>query len=132
MRCPLPLILLLVLAAGGASSVSCAEGPAPAAADVFTARIAPILESQCLRCHGEARQKGHLKLNSRDAMLAGGSSGPAIIVGDPEHSLLITAVRYQDRDLQMPPDDRLTEEQIADLVRWIAAGAPWAQPESSP
>ena len=58
-------------------------------------------------------------------MLKGGETGPAIVPGDPEKSLLIKAVRYTDADLQMPPKDKkLSDEQIADLATWVKMGAP--------
>src|SRR5437660_1347486 len=63
--------------------------------------------------------------SARAGVLTGGENGPAIVVGDPEHSRLITAVRYGDADLQMPPKHRLSDPQIADLVAWIANGAVW-------
>src|SRR4051812_14446711 len=117
MRCLLTvLVLLLVMARGSAVEAAAATSPAPGTAAFFTDRVEPILEHSCLRCHGNARQKGRLKLNSREAILAGGSRGPAMIVGDPEHSLIVTSVRYTDEDLQMPPDERLEPAQIDDLV----------------
>jgi hypothetical protein len=64
-------------------------------------------------------------LDSRDGLLKGGNSGPAIIPGDPERSLLIKAIRYTDQDLQMPPKGaKLADNQIADLVSWVKMGAP--------
>ncbi len=141
MRSVRALVVLLVLSACSLATVRAedAQGAtaSPAVADAgtaafFTQRIAPILEKNCLRCHGNARQKGHLKLNSREAMLQGGGRGPAIVVGDPEHSILVTSVRYADEDLQMPPDNRLSEAQIADLVAWIAKGATWGQDPPAP
>ena len=73
--------------------------------DFFENKIRPVLAEQCLKCHseGEGRKvKGGLRLDSRAALLKGGESGPAIIPGDPEKSLIIKVIRYQD-DLQMPP-----------------------------
>ena len=70
-------------------------------------------------------QRGGLLLDTRDGLLTGGDTGPAVVPGDPEKSLLIKAVRYLDKDLQMPPKDkRLSESQIADLVMWVKMGAP--------
>src|SRR5207245_310647 len=68
--------------------------------------------------------KGGLLLDSRQALLKGGDSGPAVVPGDPEKSLLIQAVRYLDEDLQMPPKHRLDPQQVADLVAWVKMGAP--------
>src|SRR5262249_38835923 len=85
--------------------------PASAAAltsaqiDFFETRVRPILAENCYKCHSRQadRVKGGLFLDSRDGVLKGGESGPALIPGDPEKSLLIKAVRYSDPDLQMPP-----------------------------
>src|SRR5262249_18301741 len=69
--------------------------------------------------------KGGLRLDSRDALLKGGDTGPVIVPGNPDKSLLITAVRYRDKDLQMPPNDRkLPDSVIADLEEWVRMGAP--------
>ena len=58
-------------------------------------------------------------------MLKGGLRGPAIVIGKPEESLLMTAVGYENRDLQMPPDKKLSDEQVADLRQWVKLGAPF-------
>src|SRR5262249_27578827 len=79
---------------------------------------------QCFKCHGEKKQKGELRLDSRESILTGGDQGPAIVSGKPTESLLIKAVR-QTGDLKMPPDKKLSDAQIADLSHWIALGAPW-------
>jgi hypothetical protein len=95
----------------------------------FDTKIRPLLSDNCYQCHSHQadRVKGKLMLDSRDGLLLGGSSGPAIVPGKPDDSLLIQAVRYSDLDLQMPPPDhggRLTAEQIADLTEWVQRGAP--------
>ncbi len=90
--------------------------------------VLPILLRHCTVCHGLHRKEGGLDLRTRSAMLCGGKSGPAIVVGKPELSPLIKKVRAG----QMPPRDRLVEvsvkpieqDEIAVLARWIAAGAP--------
>jgi uncharacterized membrane protein len=97
----------------------------PSSAAYQQAVIQPLLAKECIRCHGPTRSKGYLRLDSRQAAIQGGGRGPAIVPCDPAHSLLITAVRYQDEDLQMPPDRRLSDAQITSLAMWIAAGAPW-------
>ena len=81
----------------------------------FESKIRPVLVENCYKCHsqGAEKVKGGLLLDTRDEMLKGGDTGPAIIRGDPEKSLLIKAVRYIDEDLQMPPrkgGGRLTTE----------------------
>jgi hypothetical protein len=92
----------------------------------FEARVRPLLAERCYPCHSAEGQKikGGLRLDSRPGMLAGGDTGPALVPGDPERSLLIKAVRYGDPDLQMPPKERLPAAEVATLTAWIARGAP--------
>jgi hypothetical protein len=93
----------------------------------FENKIRPILVDHCYSCHsaGAEKVKGSLLLDSKQGLLKGGESGPAILPGDPENSLLIKAVRYGDKDLQMPPKDKkLSDFQITDLTAWIKMGAP--------
>jgi SAM-dependent methyltransferase len=71
--------------------------------DLFEKKIRPVLHSTCLPCHGADKTKGGLRLDSRDALLRGGDSGPAIKIGDPSSSLLLKAIRQTDPDLAMPP-----------------------------
>jgi mono/diheme cytochrome c family protein len=92
--------------------------------EFFEKRIRPLLTSACLECHGDAKQKGGLRLDSRDGWAKGGESGPALVPGDTEASLLLKAVRYRDKDIRMPPKKKLTDEQIADLEKWVKLGAP--------
>ncbi|WP_158633475.1 PSD1 and planctomycete cytochrome C domain-containing protein [Tautonia sociabilis] len=90
---------------------------------LFEARVRPILVDRCVRCHGEERQKGGLRLDSAAAVRAGGRSGPAVVPGSLEQSLLVEAVRYE--GLEMPPDGPMPEEEVEALVRWVELGAPW-------
>ena len=95
----------------------------------FLTRVEPVLRESCHACHSHSadRIRGGLVLDSRSGLLQGGSSGPAIVPGDPAKSLLIQAVRHDDPDLQMPPADhgpKLPDTVIADLTAWIAQGAP--------
>src|SRR5437899_1191446 len=84
---------------------SVAAEPSPAQLQFFESRIRPVLADKCYKCHSERAEKvkGGLLLDTRARMLKGGESGPAIVPGDPDKSLLIKAVRYSDPDLQMPP-----------------------------
>ena len=92
----------------------------------FNKKILPLLQNNCYECHGNNQSKGDLQLNSRDdALLGGGSGGAAIVPGNIEKSLLIAAVRHTDPDLQMPPERKLEDDEIKDLERWVALGAPW-------
>ena len=90
----------------------------------FEKRIRPVLADHCYECHSERAEKlkGGLRLDLRETLRRGGDSGPAIVPGQTDKSLLIAAVRYE--SLEMPPQGRLPERVIADLVRWVEMGAP--------
>lgn len=89
----------------------------------FEQHVRPLLVAHCQECHAGNRQRGGLRLDSRQAVLDGGDSGPAVVPGDPGGSLLIEAVRRT--GFEMPPDETLKEEQIATLAQWVSLGAPW-------
>jgi cytochrome c553 len=106
-----------------------AAAPAPSGPDLqfFETRIRPLLADRCYKCHSRDADKikGGLMLDTREGMLHGGDTGPAITPGKPEDSLLIDAVSYKDADLQMPPKgEKLSDSQVADLTEWIRRGAP--------
>ncbi|MEO1998895.1 MAG: c-type cytochrome domain-containing protein, partial [Planctomycetaceae bacterium] len=92
----------------------------------FEKHIRPLLVSRCYTCHSARAKKaeGGLRLDLRSGWMTGGETGPAIVPGDVEASLLIRAVRYSDPDLQMPPDKALPKNAIAVLERWVQIGAP--------
>jgi hypothetical protein len=92
----------------------------------FESKIRPLLIANCYGCHSvsSGKSKGGLKLDTRDAMLKGGDSGPAIVSGDVDSSLLIRAVRYLDSDYEMPPAGKLRDDDIALLEEWVEMGAP--------
>jgi hypothetical protein len=89
----------------------------------FENRIRPVLVEHCYECHSEKAKKlkGGLRLDLRDTLRRGGDTGPAIVPGKPDESLLIEAVRYD--SLEMPPKGKLPERVIADLETWIRKGA---------
>jgi hypothetical protein len=91
--------------------------------EFFEMKVRPVLAASCYDCHTEMRSGG-LRLDSREAMLKGGKSGPALVPGDPEKSLLIQAVR-QTGTLKMPKDGKLSAAEIDGLVEWVKNGAPW-------
>ncbi len=95
----------------------------PAQASFFEKEVRPVLADNCFKCHGEAKQKGGLRLDSRAAMVEGGETGPALVPGKAAESLLVEAVNYE--GLEMPPGGKLGDAQRDVLERWIAMGAPW-------
>ena len=102
----------------------CADGFADDA-EFFENRVRPLLATKCYSCHGSEKQFGNLRLDSRDGILRGGNAGPAAIVGKPEDSLLIKAVRHE--LLKMPLGGKLKPEEIAALEQWIKSGLPWTE-----
>jgi mono/diheme cytochrome c family protein len=92
----------------------------------FENRIRPVLVERCFSCHGQGKHKGGLSLDSRPRMIEGGNTGPAIIPGDPQKSLLIRVLR-QEEELKMPPKSRLSQREIADFAAWVKMGAPWPE-----
>ncbi len=109
--------------------VSSAADISPEGLKFFEAKIRPILATACYKCHSQAdgKTKGGLALDSKAGWTKGGETGPAIVPGDPDQSLLIKAVRYTDEDMQMPPSQsgkQLQPSQIADLEAWVKMGAP--------
>ncbi len=117
----------LLLAWSAALSAAPAPKLTPAQSDFFEKKVRPVLVKECYKCHSAeaGRVKGGLRVDTRDGLLKGGDSGPAIVPGNPDRSLLVRAIRYRERDLQMPPDDKkLPASQIADLEAWVRMGAP--------
>ena len=96
----------------------------PAAVEFFEKDVRPILATRCQGCHGPVKQKGGLRLDARASILVGGTSGPAVVPGDPKESLLVDAINYGET-YQMPPKSKLPDGEIATLTRWVQMGAPW-------
>jgi hypothetical protein len=117
------VIPVLVLATCGTlSSVTGSEADGMA---FFEKKVRPLLIEKCYDCHSpEHKVKGGLRLDSREGWQAGGDSGAAIIPHDPENSLFMKALTHQDRDLKMPPKDKLSESDAAVFREWIRLGAP--------
>jgi hypothetical protein len=99
----------------------------------FETKIRPVLTTHCGKCHSSTAEKlrGGLHLDSREGIRQGGDSGPAIVPGHPEESLLLRAIRYSDEDLQMPPKGKLPDTVIADYEAWIKLGAPDPRSQSA-
>ena len=101
--------------------------------DFFESKIRPLLLGRCVNCHSNdgSRISAGLKVDTRMQLLIGGDSGPAIIPGDPDASLLIQAIRYDDPGLEMPPRGRLTRDEINLLEEWVRIGAPMPAPRET-
>lgn len=129
MRSLWPASLLLAIAFGFQAARADESATVPAAfppeqIEFFEKEIRPLFVEHCHKCHGGQQHKGSLRLDSRAGLLKGGDTGPAIVPGKPDGSLLIDAVSYGDL-YQMPPTGKLADKQIAALRRWVELGAPW-------
>lgn len=119
-----PAVFLCIFV--GCLAATAAAADDDAALELFEKSVRPVLVETCLKCHGSEKQEGSLRLDTREAALKGGDTGPAFVANEPEKSLLIAAIR-QTGDLQMPPESKLKAEQIAAIERWVKLGAPWPQ-----
>lgn len=90
----------------------------------FESKIRPLLATHCYECHGPDTQENDLRLDSLEGLLTGGKAGPSLVAGKPQSSLIVTAVGYRDNELRMPPEEKLSDQQIKDLTHWVAMGAP--------
>lgn len=101
--------------------------------EFFEKKIRPVLAAHCYECHSADARKlgGGLRLDHREGVLQGGESGPAVIPGQPDRSLLVKALRYDDL-IQMPPQGKLPPHVIADVETWVRQGAPDPRKGSPP
>ena len=120
-------LLALILISGGPARAEFAD--AAAALTFFEEKIRPVLAEKCYSCHSAAadKVKGSLQVDHLAHLLAGGDTGPSVVAGDAEASLLVEAMAYENKDLQMPPKERLSPEVVEDFRKWIVAGAPWPE-----
>ncbi len=104
---------------------SLSDGEDAAKGKFFNSQVLPLLKENCFECHSHksGKAKGGLVLDSKPGWMSGGELGPVIVPGNPEVSLLLKAIKYQDEDLQMPPRNRLNAHQVAVFQQWIKEGA---------
>jgi Protein of unknown function (DUF1553)/Protein of unknown function (DUF1549)/Planctomycete cytochrome C len=123
------LILIQACALWGLVAPTATRGDEPAVTpeqiEFFEKQVRPLLVEHCYECHSAdaKRVEGKLLLDSRNGHVLGGDSGPALIPGDADGSLLIEAVRYE--SYEMPPKGKLPDSDIETLVDWVNMGAPW-------
>ena len=99
------------------------------AATDFARDVFPVLQRACFECHGAEKQKGKLRLDSRDAALRGGDSGAALVPGKADASEMLRRVLLPKGDDEVMPNrgELLSKNEIGHLREWIASGAPWAE-----
>ncbi len=121
------IIPLLAVGAAGAAAQSFSSGDIA----FFKEEIRPLLEANCFECHGGRDAEGKVKIKSglqmisRKGITTGGEHGPAFNEREPEKSLLLHVVSYEDEDLKMPPNSKLSGEDRALLAEWVKRGLPW-------
>jgi Protein of unknown function (DUF1549)/Planctomycete cytochrome C len=128
---PILLAAFAIIASFGSTLAAESSTSNSAGMSFFEQKIRPVLADRCYKCHSmkAVKLKGGLALDSKERALKGGNTGPAIVPSKPEESLLLTAIRHADPDLEMPPEEeKLPAEVIANFEKWIKAGAPY--PES--
>jgi len=123
--------LVILFAASGLSRAEEVRVISPEHAEFFEKKIRSLLMNECYECHSSDEAESELQVDSLAALLHGGERGPAIVVGKPEESLLISAVKHADQ-LQMPPKSKIEAEEIEALATWVKMGAPWPNSEDSP
>lgn len=136
MHRPCLALIWCVVIANGPIQAEEGQGPKPTAGQIeqFEKQVRPLLLEHCARCHGDDpnRLKAELDLTSKAGFLAGGETGPVVVPGKPDESLLIETVRYSG-EIQMPPKGKLKDHEIAVLVDWVKNGAAWPDsPDNKP
>ncbi|ADB18154.1 protein of unknown function DUF1549 [Pirellula staleyi DSM 6068] len=119
-------VVAMLLVMLGTSAAGAAD-PDPTSVEFFEKKIRPVLVEHCYECHSaeaeaKSKLKGGLKLDSRAAMMQGGDSGSAVVIGKPEEGQLVSSIRY-DGDYQMPPKGKLPDHVVADFETWVRSGA---------
>ena len=121
---------LTTLTVSPASSLKASE-PDAEGIKFFETKIRPLLVEHCIDCHGADSQESELRLDTFAGMMTGGHIGPVMVPGSVDESLLISVVRYKDETLRMPPEKKLSDEEIALLTEWVAKGSPHPEKEAS-
>jgi hypothetical protein len=134
MRQTLILSFVVGLLTPGVWAAEPAGAPSAEGVEFFEKHVRPVLIDHCYKCHSAQsdKLKGGLYVDSRQGLLKGGKTGPAVVPGDLEKSLLIKAIRHEDEELAMPPKKQLAKEQIAALEAWVKMGAPDPRGQEGP
>ncbi len=109
---------------GGAGLLASDMAPKEAAT-FFESEVRPLLAAKCIQCHGGKKQEGNLRLDTLEGFLNGGDSGPSIVPGKPDESMLIEAIRYE--SYEMPPNQQMSDDEIAVFFKWVQSGAQWPE-----
>jgi cytochrome c553 len=118
---------LLILLPG---TLAWAEELSPQQEQFFEQKVRPVLAEHCWKCHGAAKQESELRLDSAAGMNRGGASGEKLLAGEPGQSYLLKVVRHEG-DIKMPPETKLSDDQIASISDWVSQGAFWPKSSSA-
>jgi hypothetical protein len=120
---------LVLLAAAIAAADDAPRPDSGASVEFFEKKVRPILANHCYACHSaETKPAGGLRVDDRNGLLTGGNTGPAVVPGKPQQSLLLKRVVHKDAKRRMPKEgEQLTSEQVAHLTKWVAEGAAWPE-----
>ena len=121
------LALLVALSCRIATVAAAGSQDDAAKPEYYTAKVKPILEENCARCHMGENKRGGLNFSTREGLLAGGRDGKVVVPGDPANSLLIKLIRHEgpaDDPMPMPPKKpKMSDDDIAIVEKWVKAGA---------
>lgn len=113
------------LTAACVSSVHAEEALPPEKVEFFEKQVRPLLVQHCQECHGAKKQEAGLRLDNRVGLRKGTDSGPVVVDGNIDGSRLIQVLAHSPNDVQMPPKEKLPDDQIAILRKWVELGSPW-------
>lgn len=111
-----------LLAVAAVVCLPAAETPA----EFFETKVRPVLAKNCFSCHTQSKLGG-LAMTSREDLLKGGKTGPAITAGDPDKSLLIQAITHEHERFKMPPSGKMDDASVAAIKTWVRDGAVWPE-----
>ena len=118
---------IVSLGIGAANCITVHAGEDAAKPEYYTTKVKPVLDANCARCHAGTFHRGGLNMDTRESLLKGGHSGPAIVPGDPSASLLVKLIRHEgpkEDPKDMPPNKpKLADSDIEVISDWIKAGA---------
>ena len=118
-------LCIMAALSGRSFAAAAAVGSTPQPMEFFEQHIRPTLANECYECHGAKKQKGGLRLDFRDGLLKGGESGPGLVPGEAQKSLLIQAIKHEHAEVRMPKErPKLAALVIANFVAWVNSGAP--------
>ncbi len=113
------------LAWGFGSSLLAADRPSPEQLEFFEKQVRPLLIEHCSACHGPKKSEAGLRLDTKRGFTKGSDTGPIVVAGNVDGSLLMKVLSYRDGETQMPPKGKLSDEKLGIIRKWLELGSPW-------